>query len=288
MNPQSIKMTKHEIAESLGITIDTVSKWADKFGNWLDVDSRYINKIHDEKDLTIFRIIQEIDTRLPDNYGFAERMAAIERELWSSPIAISIRKDRTVKKAQPEIVRWDLISTHGFSLSREYGWLTPLRSYAGSIADFGCWATRDGTCSEPYALLWALNASKIVVIEKNSEYIRNAKEWLESTRSKHSFFEDYNIIFVEGDMRDSTIAVHYAGEFELAYCCNVLYFMQDNFVEMQTAINTMRRVVKPGGWLIAIEGKIGVKYKETSVEIIGGVTIPSRVPENEPTDISYV
>jgi SAM-dependent methyltransferase len=202
---------------------------------------------------------------------------------------MSIRQNRTAEKAQPEIVRWDLISTHGFSLSREYEWLAPLRSYVDSIADFGCWATAEGDiCSESFALLWILNVSQIVVIEKNSEYIRNAKEWLKSTRSIHSFFEAYNIIFVEGDMRDDAIAVRYADEFELAFCHNVLYFMQDNFDEIQTAINTMKRVVKPGGWLIAIEEKIGVKYKETSAEIIGGVTLPSRIPENDPTDISYL
>lgn len=281
-------MTKREIAESLGISIDAVSRWADKFVDWLGFDSRYIDKIHDEKDYTIFRIINEIDFQLDDDCSFFERITTIERKLWSLPIAMSIRQHRKNEKAQPEIARWGLISIHGFSLRREHEWLAPFRSYVDSIADFGCWATEGDICSEPFALLWTLNASQIVVIEKNPDYVHNAQEWLESTRENYPFFKAYNVTFVQGDMTNSADTKRYEGKFELAFCHNVLYYMQNDNDEMQKAINTMKSVLKSGGWLIAIEEKIDVKYNSTSVKITSGVTMPRQIPKNEHTDISHL
>ena len=45
----------------------------------------------------------------------------------------------------------------------------------------------------------------------------------------------------------------------------------------------MKRVIRPEGWIIAIEEKIGVEY-----EIVTGGIIDNRIPKNDPKDISSI
>jgi len=136
----------------------------------------------------------------------------------------------------------------GACLKYEYEWLKPLRPYVDSIVVFGCSATECETCAEPYALLWTLKATRIVVIDKNPEYILNAQRW----RERHPDFKDYPLEFVVGDMTDEIDALD-ESTFDLSYCKDVLYSMYSSPQELQESINTMARVVKPGGWVIARE-----------------------------------
>ena len=62
--------------------------------------------------------------------------------------------------------------------------------------------------------------------------------------------------------------------------------MYPNLDELRASINTMAKAVKPNGWIIAIEPKIGVEFEETPCEILGGeVSMP--VPVSEVVDISH-
>jgi SAM-dependent methyltransferase len=197
-----------------------------------------------------------------------------------SPPAEAIRQKRRAEKKLPEIARWKVAGGEdGVCLRYEYEWLKPLRSSVDSIADFGCWATTDAqTPSEPYSLLWTLEATRVVVIDKNPEYIRNAQAWLDFTRARHSYFEDYDLKFIVGDLTDRIDALNEC-DFDLSYCDRVLYNMYPNLEELQNSINEMARVVKPGGWVIAIEPKMGVEY-----EFDGKALVPN--PLNDPKNAS--
>ena len=55
--------------------------------------------------------------------------------------------------------------------------------------------------------------------------------------------------------------------FDLAYCSGVLYFMRSDAGKLQAAINTMARVVKPGGWVIANEDEgLDRHFEEAGLE----------------------
>lgn len=249
-------MIKQEIASNLGVPLATIQFWADQFADWLDVDSRCIDKAHDEEDLTIFRIIHELDQSVTWENDHVKRTQLIKQKLFASQIAKKILINRKALKSQPEIMRWNLVATSGFSLSRSFEWLKPIDSFVSNIIDFGCWAVSGTVCSEPFALLWVLNADRVVVIEKEPDHIHNAKKRLQHIRSQHSFFADYHVTFEESDMCDGEVATRYCDKFDLAYCHNVLYYMQQNLDDFQKAIHTMQRVVNRGGWFIAVEENV--------------------------------
>ena len=140
-------------------------------------------------------------------------------------------------------------------LKREFEWLRPLRDSVSSVVVIGCWDQGDtnGTCSEPYALLRILEASSVVVVDKEAEYIRNAQGWLERTQARYpDLFNDCNVEFVVSDIAEGMGQLASEG-FDLAYCSNVLYYMKSDIRRLQAAVNTMAQVVKPGGWIIADE-----------------------------------
>jgi hypothetical protein len=284
-------MKKTEIANSLGVTSNTINWWADQFVDWFDVDSRWVEKEHDENDIQLFALIDYLNKQVGNEVSTFERRSLIERGLRISEMAYAIRQRRDSEKSKPEVQRWSVISSLGISLKHDYEWLEPLKPHTSSIATFGCWTsdTVTGTCSEPYALLWSLDASRVVVVDKNPEYTQNAKHWLRSTREKYPYFNDYNLEFIQGDMTDKDLLKRVDAlkedYFELSYCCDVLYNMHPDSYKLSLAIETMARVVKLSGWIIAVEPKMGVKFEMKPCEIFNGkLSIP--VPLSEPIDIS--
>ena len=284
---QSQLRTKQEIADSLGVSISDLCMWSQlfSFADWLDACPERVERAHVEDDVFIFTLINELDKRIMNDIPFNQRIPMIENELWLSSGAISIRQQRSIEKQRPEVMRWQLVSSSGVCLKFEYEWLKPLRSQVDSIADFGCWATETRTCSEPYALLWTLEASKVMVIDKNHDHIRIAEEWLRKARDSHTYFADYDLEFINGDMTNG-IDVLYEGAFDLSYCKNVLYNMYPKLDDIQASINMMVKAVKSNGLVIVIEPKIGVEFEDTPCEIVGG-EVPTPVPGSEPVDISH-
>ncbi len=282
-NNQGRLKTKPEIAELVGVSVNDICLWAQLFSDWLDVCAVWRDRTHDEDDVLIFTCIHELNSRIEENLDFSQRTSRIKAALQNFPPAVNIRQRRRTEKKLPESERWAVVGRA--CLRYEYEWLKPLRSQLESIADFGCWATEAGTCSEPYALLWTLEASRVVVIDKNPEHIRIAQEWLKNARKRHAYFADYDLEFIKGNMADEIDALDESA-FDLSYCKDVLYNMYPNLDQLQASISTMTKAVKSNGWIIAIEPKMGVEFEETPCEILGGeVSMP--VPVSEPVDVSH-
>ncbi len=274
-------MLKSEIAERLGVPVEKIHLWADRFADWLDSDSRSIHKTHDVDDLRIFARINELDGRIDPSVSPVERSQMITHGLNVSSLALRIRRKRASEKALPEVARWQVVGASKL----DYEWLAPLQPSVTNVVDFGCWASdMDTTCSEPYALLWTLEAARIVVIDKKSHYIQNARAWLDNVRQREPYFQEYDLRFHVGDLTQR-ISVLDDGGFDLSYCRDVLYNMGGSPEELRASINEMTRVVRPGGWIIAIEPKMGVEFQGSPIELLGGR--PSMPPPTiEPTDIS--
>jgi SAM-dependent methyltransferase len=136
-----------------------------------------------------------------------------------------------------------------------FDWLGPLRDAVFRIIVFGCWDDGDTTrqCREPYALLRILEATHAMVVDREAAYIRNARSWYQETRALHpQLFGAYDLQFVVSDMTGPAVELP-SDAFDLAFCSGVLYFMQSDQRQLQAAVNTMARVVRPGGWVIANE-----------------------------------
>lgn len=133
-------------------------------------------------------------------------------------------------------------------LKQRHERLARLRASVESIVDFGCF-----NGSEPFALLWTLDATEIVVVEKEEEYLTETKvEYERLRRSPTGCMEGRSARFIVADM--SAIVSELSSEhFDLAYCENVLYYMQDDLECVQSAIDEMVRVVKPGGFVVTRE-----------------------------------
>jgi len=250
-NNQGRLKTKPQIAELLGVSLNDICLWAQLFSDWLDVCAVWRDRTHDEDDVFIFTCIHELNTRTEENLDFSQRTSLIKAELQNFPRAVNTRQRRWTEKKLPESARWAVVGRA--CLRYKYEYLGPLQTSVDTIADFGCLATLEAqTCSEPYALLWTLNATRVTVIDKNPEYIRNAREWLRITRERNPYFNDYNLEFIVGDMTGGIDALD-DSDFDLSYCREVLYNMQHSWEELQSSIYEMARVVRPGGWVIAVE-----------------------------------
>lgn len=261
-------MTKLEIANFLQVSINDILRWAQPttFGDWLDVCPQWHDRVHDEYDVWMFMLISQLNEQIGEHVPFDQRVQEIQRKLHSNPTASSIRAWRKRKRDHPEVARWSVVAANGACLRYEYEWLKPLRPSVDNIAHFGCRADAQGeTCSEPYALLWTLEATKVVVIDKEREHIRNARLWLKNTRQQHSYFEDYPLEFEKGDMTDENLVENIDAldedSFGLSYCHSVLYNMYPSPNALRVSVDIMARVVKPGGWVIAIESQLS-KYKD--------------------------
>ena len=127
---------------------------------------------------------------------------------------------------------------------KDFNWLSQL-SGIESIANFGCWSP------EPLALLWVLNAREVRVIEKEEGHLARPKEIVDNIRT---LFPDClagrSVEFLPpSDMTTVELQRDY---FDLAYCERVLTNMDDDYT-IQVAIEKMADVVKPGGWVVAVE-----------------------------------
>jgi len=137
----------------------------------------------------------------------------------------------------------------------DFSWLEPLRGVVSRLIVFGCWddGGTNRQCREPYVLLRVLQATYAVVVDKEAEYISNAQSWYEETRAQcPDLFAAWNVQFVVSDMTRETDDLP-VDRFDLAYCSGVLYFMRSDMSKLQASVNTMARVVRPGGWVIANE-----------------------------------
>ncbi len=236
--------------------------------------------------MQIFTLISILDRQIHENVDPRERIHRIERGLRSSRAGVSIRLKRKEERARPEVARWQVVSGPGGALlRRDFEWLKPLEPCVSSVADFGCWASEAKTCSQPYALLWTLQATRVVVIDKDPEHIYYAQKWLETYRTKHLYFKQYNLEFVVGDMTGKIDGLN-EGELDLSYCKNVLYIIhkEKGLEGTQNAIDEMTRVVRPGGWVIAVERKIGAEFEDVATNLFGANSLPRQV--SEPIDIS--
>lgn len=244
-------MTKSEIAERLGVSAADVQMWAQAFPEWLDVDATWKDKKHDEDDFRVFTLIKELGRLTKQDAPSSELMNRIER------INKELGSIRQRRHRDPEFKRRQVVYSAIGIVSCDYEWLRPLQPCVDSIADFGCW----DTASEAIALRLILKATRVVVIDKSSKHIDNARDWLKTTRAGNPGFENYikdrEPEFVVGDMTEDELQNKLQEcDFDLSYCQNVLCSMEDNSERLQKAINAMARVVKPGGRVIAYERKI--------------------------------
>ena len=286
------RMTKPEIAEFLGDTLDNISRWAQSttFGDWLDVCPKRDDRVHDQYDVRMFQLISQLNRRISETVPFGKRVGCMKSQLCSSPEARRIRDKRRVDRARREVARWTVFGPSGPCLMYEYEWLKPLAPSVDYVVDFGCWVSDldAGTSSEAYALLWTLEAARVVVVDRQPKNIENAQSWLETAREEHPYFRDYDLLFVVGDMTntrlpETTDALEENG-FDLSYCRAVLCNMYASPTALKSAIDTMASVVKPGGWVIAMEPRMGVEHEQKPCDLFGGkISVP--VPLGQCRDI---
>lgn len=152
---------------------------------------------------------------------------------------------------EPEF--WEILGPR--LLREDVEWLEPLRSLVSRIIVFGCRDTgeADSSCREAYALLRILDASSAVVVDKEAEHINNARCWFRKTRAQYpALFGSFDVVFAASDMTQKRDELGH-NRFDLAYCSGVLFYMRSDAGALQAAVNTMARVVKPGGWVTAAE-----------------------------------
>jgi SAM-dependent methyltransferase len=127
----------------------------------------------------------------------------------------------------------------------DFKWLVQLSRTVESIVNFGCWS------AEPFGLLWTLDATSVTVVEKEEQHLVRPKEILENLqKSNPDCLEGRSVkIHPPADMITTNLAI---GHFDLAYCERVLTNMETD-LEVQAAVNKMAQVVKPRGWVIAVE-----------------------------------
>jgi SAM-dependent methyltransferase len=150
---------------------------------------------------------------------------------------------------------WELVAAG--LVKSDFEWLLPLRAPVSRIIVFGCWddGAANRGCREAYALLRILGGTHAVVVDKEAEYIENARRWYQATRAQYpELFSDYDLRFVVSDMTRARDELG-SDRFDLAYCSGVLYSLRSDAGALLAAVSTMARVVRPGGWIIANEDK---------------------------------
>ncbi|MBN2554659.1 MAG: methyltransferase domain-containing protein [Anaerolineales bacterium] len=163
-----------------------------------------------------------------------------------------------------------------------YAWLGNLPSPVNAIANFGCWSG-----AEPFALMWTLNARELVVLEIEEKYlITLANEIERIKRMQPGSLVDREIHML---CRNMCVRIRDLPDsaFDLAFCENVLYTLplQEQNADVAAAIHQMTRVVKPGGFVIAVEPKFGAIF-ETRHFDLAGIPIAIPIPVGEPKDMS--
>lgn len=138
-------------------------------------------------------------------------------------------------------------------------WLTPLRDSVERIINFGCWNWKG---SEPFALLWTLDATEITIVEKEQNHLKpfmTLLDWVQKHLSNSIEGRDIQI-----KIADMTAPIEGLPEsyFDLAYCQDVLYQIGEDSEALQNAINEMARVTKPQGFVVAVEQKFRDEFNE--------------------------
>ena len=161
-----------------------------------------------------------------------------------------------------------------------YAWLISLRNSVNRIVNFGCMS------NEPFALLWTLDAEEIIVVEKDLSNLEKEDGPIQNLEFLRKYvpasMDSRTVKFIVADMT-SEITELSSDYFDLAYCENVLYFMGDDLLLVQRAIDEMARVVNSDGLVIAVEPKIGTERKTISQDFFGikkDISIPSSNPIN--------
>jgi SAM-dependent methyltransferase len=173
-----------------------------------------------------------------------------------------------------QIYRHDL---HRTEILRGFEWLKQLDISVSKIANFGCWGS-----DEPFALLWTLDATEVVVVEKEERHLSEPKERLETLRKTNTDCMDgRRIEFITADM-SIDIAQLPSAYFDLSYCEEVLCNLYEvDPRNLQAAIIQMARITRSGGLVIAVESKVGVKFTTISVG-----NLPLQEATNDPVDIN--
>jgi SAM-dependent methyltransferase len=183
--------------------------------------------------------------------------------------------DKNMSKIAPKRDWFDSLTTLG--LADQLGWIHRLTGSVKRVLSIGCWT------SEPFAILWISNASELVVIEKNADYIKERLEEYERLkRITPEAFEGRSIEFIEGDVTSAVNELE-LDYFDLVFCENVLYNFQDDDQQLEAALNQMVRSVRPKGLIIANEPKYGAEIK-----MIESFLGPMPLPVSDPKDISSV
>lgn len=170
------------------------------------------------------------------------------------------------------------------NIPEKFEWLRSL-GHINSIANFGCW-----TGKEPFALLWALDATEIFVVEKNEEYLNTLHEQLEIFQNSSQgqlLGRKIQVILADMTLEISELPTNY---FDLAYCDEVLYQIynqKDGEEAVRRAVNEMIKVVRPGGYIVAIESQFGAKI-ELVEEDWNGIPIIRRIQKSKTIDISFL
>jgi len=76
-------------------------------------------------------------------------------------------------------------------------------------------------------------------------------------------------------------------EYDLAFCEDVLYslLIQGGPEAVESGVQQMGRIVKPNGFVVAVEPKYGVEFETRRSDGLG-IDLPIPIPASEPEDMS--
>ena len=167
-------------------------------------------------------------------------------------------------------------------LRERHSWLVNLPSRVESIANFGCWSG-----GEPLALIWTLDAKEIMVVELEEKNISELTEQIDIVEHRYpESLRERTIKYVCQDMTKHLpeLPDQY---YDLAYCENVLYILnlQGGLEMVERGISQMIRVVKPYGFIIAVEPQFDAQY-ETRIVAGAPMAIPNTA--SNPKNMSHL
>jgi len=166
----------------------------------------------------------------------------------------------------------------------QHAWLATLPSPIERIANFGCLSG-----SEPFALLWTLNAKEVTVIDIEAKFLQEIDAQTSVLQARCP--ESLRGRVINQLCRDMTTYIPELRDdsFDLAYCSNVLYALplQGDPQALDRGVDQMVRILKPGGFLIAVEPKFGAQFQTRDLGFAGiQITVP--IPISEATDMAPV